>query len=86
MAEGKEIELFKYRSMSGFLIIRCGGPILWKAVCQECTIRSTCEAEIRATNEAVKEILSLRHRCDDMHLPDAINPPHLYNDNQETVD
>ena len=86
MADSKDIELFKYRLMSGYLIMRCGGPISWKAVCQERTSRSTCEAEIRATDETVKEILSLRHRCDDMHLPDADGPTRLYNDNQGTVD
>jgi len=84
--DGEEIELFKYRSMSGFLIMRCGGPIAWKAVRQERTSRSTCEAEIRATDEAVKEILSLRNRCDDMNLPDGSAPTLLYNDNQGTVD
>ena len=66
--------MFKYRSMSGFLIMRCGGPIAWEAVCQPRTSRSTCKAEIRATDEAVKEILSLRHRCIDMNLPDADTP------------
>ena len=35
IADGAEIELFKYRSMSGFLVMRCGGPISWKAVHQE---------------------------------------------------
>ena len=33
--DGSEIEMFKFRSMSGFLIMRCGGPIAWKAVRQE---------------------------------------------------
>ena len=28
LEDGTEIEMFKYRSMSGFLIMRCGGPIL----------------------------------------------------------
>ena len=37
VADGEEIGLFKYRSMSGYLIMCCGGPIRWKAVCQECT-------------------------------------------------
>ena len=34
----------------------------------------------------MKEILSLRHRCNDMHLLDAISPTRLYNNNQGTVD
>ena len=37
-------------------------------------------------DEAVKEIVSLRHRCDDMNLPDVTTPTPLYNDNQGTVD
>ena len=64
--DGEEVEIFKYRSISGYLVMRCGGPIAWKAVRQGHTSRSTCEAEIRATDEAVKEILSIRHRSEDM--------------------
>ena len=66
--------------------MRCGGPIARKAVRQELTIRSTCKAEIRATEEAVKDILSLRHRYNDMDLPESAGTTRLYNDNQGTVD
>ena len=48
--------------------------------------RSSCEAEIRAVDEATKEILSLRYRCDDMGLPGASSPTPLFNDNRGTVD
>ena len=84
--DGEEVELFKFCSMSGFLIMRCGGPIAWKAIRQERCSRSTCEAEIWAVDEATKEILSLRHRCNDMNLPDASSPTLLFNDNRGTVD
>ena len=57
--DGEEVKMFKYRSVSGYLIMRCGGPIAWKAFRQDRTSRSTCEAEVRATDEAVKEIRSL---------------------------
>ena len=66
--------------------MRCGGPISWKSVRQERTSRSTCKAEIRATEEVVKEILSLRHSCDDMNLPDAAGLTHIYNNNQGTFE
>ena len=33
-SDGEEIELFKCCSMSGYLIMQCGGSIAWKAVCQ----------------------------------------------------
>ena len=84
--DGEEIEMWKYRSLSGFLVMRCGGPIAWKAVRQEQTSRSTCEAEIRATDEGIKEVLSIRNRCADMQLPDAESPTPVYNDNQGCVD
>ena len=84
--DGDEVELFKFRSMSGYLVMRCGGPISWKAVRQEKCSRSTCEAEIRATDELVKEVLSIRHRCSDMQLADAVKPTPLFNDNQGAVD
>ena len=58
VADGKEI-FFKYRSKSGYLSMWCGGPIAWS---------STCKANIHATDEAVKDILSLCHRCNAMHL------------------
>ena len=86
VSDGTEIELFKYRSMSGFIIMRCGGPIAWKAVRQDRCSRSTCEAEIRSIDETTKEVLSLRHRCDDMRLPDSSIPTPVFNDNLGSVD
>jgi len=84
--DGTELELFKFRSMSGFIIMRCGGPIAWKAVRQDRCSRSTCEAKLRSIDETTREVLSLRHRCDDMNLPDADIPTPLYNDKLGSVD
>ena len=36
--------------MSGAILFQSGGPITWKAECQERTALSSCDAEIRATN------------------------------------
>ena len=47
--KGIQLPLFKFRSMSGAIVIRSGGPIAWKADCQERTALSSCDAEIRAT-------------------------------------
>eukprot|EP00984_Skeletonema_dohrnii_P008670 scaffold3227_cov89-Skeletonema_dohrnii-CCMP3373.AAC.1 len=66
--------------------MRCGGPIAWKSVRQDRCSRSSCEAEIRATDEGIKEVLSLRARCADMSLTDANRPTPVYNDNQGCVD
>eukprot|EP00957_Ditylum_brightwellii_P168858 12852645-Ditylum_brightwellii.AAC.1 len=72
--DGDEVEMWKFRSMSGFIVMRCGGPIAWKSVRQDRCSRSSCEAEIRATDEGIKEVLSLRARCADMSLTDANRP------------
>ncbi len=83
---GEEIDMFKLRSMSGFIVIRAGGPIAWSSVRQERTSRSSCEAEVRATDECAKEILSIRHRGQDIGLDDTTSPTKLFNDNQACVD
>ncbi len=73
--------MWKFRSMtmSGwFLVMRCGGPIAWKSVRQDRCSRSSCEAEIRATDEGIKEVLSLRARCADMSLSDTSSPTPVY--------
>jgi len=84
--DGTPIELFKLRSLSGFLVCRSGGPIAWKSICQAQTALSSCEAEVIATNECVTELLSIRNRCQDMNLPDIMDPTTVYNDNQACVD
>lgn len=83
--DGTEVEMFKFRSISGYLIMRCGGPIAWRAARQDRCSRSTCEAEVTAIDEATKDVLSLRHRCEDMHLPDSSIPTPVFNDNSGAV-
>ncbi len=67
---GSEIEMFKLRSMSGYIILRAGSPIAWASVRQEQTSRSSCKAEIRATDECAMEVLSICHRGIDIGLTD----------------
>ena len=84
--DGTELELFKFQLMSGFIIMRCGGPIAWKAVRQDKCSRSTCEAKICSIDETTREVLLLRHRCKYMNLPDTDIPTPLFNDNLGSVD
>lgn len=84
--DGTPIELFKLRSLSGFIICRSGGPIAWKSIRQAQTALSSCEAEVVATNECTTELLSIRNRCQDLSLPDITLPTTIYNDNQACVD
>lgn len=83
---GDEIDMFKLRSMSGYIVIRAGGPVTWSSVRQQRTSRSSCEAEVRATDECAKEVLSIRFRGGDIGLNDTTVPTSIYNDNQACVD
>jgi hypothetical protein len=88
--EGIQLPLFKFRSMSGAIVMRSRGPISWKAEQQEWSSLSLCEAEIQATNTGsrltvntchmISSLLSLGYPiCDkDMAMP-------LYNDNNACV-
>ena len=72
LPNGHEIEMFKFRSMSGFIVIRAGGPVAWSSVRQPRTSRSSCEAEVRATDECAKEAIYSDARC--RHWPPRLVP------------
>ena len=72
--DGTPLSLFKFRSLSGYLICRTGGPLSWKSIFQEQTSLSSCEAEIHANDEATHDLLSVRHQAIDLGLSDAYNP------------
>ena len=86
MADGTPLELFKYRSLSGFLVCRCGGPVAWKGIRQDQTALSSCEAEIVATNECTMSLEGIKHQAADMGFPDASETTNIFNDNQGCVD
>jgi hypothetical protein len=84
--EGTPLDMFKFRSLSGFVICRAGGPIAWKSIRQEQTSRSSCEAEIIATDACVAELLHIKHCAIDLGIVDARNTITVYNDNKAAVD
>jgi hypothetical protein len=84
--EGTPLELFKFRSLSGYLICRSGGPIAWKSIRQNQTSRSSCKAEIKATDACVVKLLAVRHLARDLYLSDADNRTTIFNDNKSAVD
>jgi deoxyuridine 5'-triphosphate nucleotidohydrolase len=85
-ANPQEVELFKSRSLSGF-IIYFGGPIHWISKRQTITARSSAEAEIYATDECTKCLLNLFQIVDGLHLASDIMPlpTTIYNDNSACV-
>jgi len=90
ICEGIQLPLFKFRSMSIAIVIGSGGPIAWKADCQERTALSSCDAEIWATNMGSRLTVNTRNMISglsDLGYPihDCEFPTHLYNDNDACV-
>ena len=84
------IPLFKFRSMSGAILYRMGGPVSWKAIRQDQTALSSCEAEIFATSEGAKITVGVRNLADGFDMAgnpvcDNLAPTLVYNDNAAAV-
>jgi hypothetical protein len=82
----EELELFKSRSISGYLIW-LGGPVHWTSKRQSITARSSAEAEIYATDECTKQLIHLSYLIEGLELTnDLMHPPTtIYNDNSACV-
>ena len=84
----QEIDLFKSRSISGFLIW-LGGPLHWVSKRQSITARSSAEAEIYAVDECTKCIQHLTNILHDLHLFHRFTnngaPIPIQNDNDAAV-
>ena len=88
--DGTPLELFKFRSMSGAIVFRCGGPIAWTAERQDQTSLSSCEAEIQATNVASVETIGLQNLMESMisngfPLNDLDDATEVFNNNESCV-
>ena len=81
-----ELETFKSQSISGFLIYLLG-PLDWCSRRQRLTAHSSCESEIYATDECIKQLTHIRHILDDLEITDLCitNPIPVYNDNSACV-
>ncbi len=82
----QELDLFKSRSMSGFLLW-FGGPLHWISKRQSITARSSAEAEIYATDECTKQLIHLSYIIEGLNLIESIMKPPttIYNDNNACV-
>ena len=90
VADGTLLPLFKFRSMSGGIVFKNGGPLGWLAERQERTSLSSCEAEIRATSATSKKVVDFRNICRSVSdsgfpIPDLDKPTLIYNDNEACV-
>jgi hypothetical protein len=84
--QNEEIDLFKSRSISGYLIW-LGGPLHWVSKRQTITARSSAESEIYATDECTKQLIHLSFLIEGFHLINNIMKPPtpIYNDNAACV-
>ena len=57
------------RSVSGFVMLLCGVPIMWRSKQQKAVTLSSTEAEFYAASEAVKEILFVAQVLLDLGVP-----------------
>ena len=82
----RQLEPFKTRSLSGFLIW-LGGPVHWVSKRQTITARSSTEAEIYATDECTKSLLHLSQLFQGLNLKNEFmqNPTTVYNDNSASI-
>ncbi|KAL7516707.1 hypothetical protein ACHAWX_001691 [Stephanocyclus meneghinianus] len=83
--DGTPLELFKFCSISGYVICHTGGPISWKSIRQNCTSLSSCEAEIVATSECMTELENVHHLAIDLGISNANEKIMVYNDNDACV-
>jgi len=90
VADGTLLALFKFRSMSGGIIFRNGGPVGWLGERQDPTSLSSYEAKIRATDATSKKVVDFRNVCQSMvesghDIADVTSPTLLFNDNNACV-
>ena len=85
-AKAEEVEIFKSRSLSGFLLW-LSGPIHWISKRQTITARSSAEAEIYAVNECTKFLLYMQQIIEGLDLQEELMPTFtkIYNDNNAAV-
>jgi deoxyuridine 5'-triphosphate nucleotidohydrolase len=82
-----ELELFKSRSISGF-VIWLGGPLHWVSKRQSITARSSTEAEIYAIDECTKCLQHISNILTDLNLLHIFTdnqPISIHNDNEAAV-
>jgi hypothetical protein len=82
----RQLDLFKSRSLSGFLIY-LGGPVHWVSKQQAITACSSAEAEIYAADECTKYLLQTHQIVDGLDLTLSIMPlpTTIFNDNSDCI-
>lgn len=80
----RKVSVLETRSTCGFLVFMSGAPVMWKVFKEERNSRSSCEAEIKASDECTKAIQFFRHVLEDFGLG-LKGPTNVYNDNKGAI-
>lgn len=72
------------KSISGYVITYCGGPVIWKSSKQSTVATSTCEAEFVAASTASKELIWLQQLASEMNIKIS-KPSCMFIDNQGAI-
>jgi len=80
-----QVSLMETCSICGHLLFLCGAPILWKSQKELHNSHSSCESEIKATDECTKNVRYIRNILTDLSLLDIKIPTTIYNDNRGAV-
>jgi hypothetical protein len=86
LTNSRLVTIDETRSICGHIFFLGGCPILWKTHKEARISRSSCEAEVKATDECVKNVQMFRHILADLNLLDPTSPTPVYNDNRGSVD
>ena len=80
----REVPINETRSIAGHLVFLSRGPLIWKSQKEKHNSRSSCEAEVKATDECTRSVQWLRNILSDLNLRPPTPTP-IYNDNQAAV-
>jgi hypothetical protein len=81
----RPVSIHESKSICGHLFFYGDCPILWKTHKESWISRSSCEAEVKATDECVKNIQMFRNILTDLNLAPN-KPTPIYNDNRGAVE
>ena len=80
----RQVTLDETRSICGHLVFLSNGPLIWKSHKEKRNSRSSCESEVKATDECTKSVQWIRNVLDDLSLL-TNDPTPIYNDNMAAV-
>jgi hypothetical protein len=82
----RQVSINETRSICGHILFMGGSPIFWKTHKESRISRSSCESEVKATDECTKSIQMFRNVLGDLGLINLQDATTIYNDNRGAVD